>query len=145
MEIYISTYNNFRLKQIPNNILCIGVSKEIPEDFKTTSIHNFLYTPKSILGGTYSSQITPEDFIQKYKEHIHQKIVQMKYGSLENYFLKMFTTFENGEWKGICFLDDSIAHWYDVAVILKDVLKDIGYSVKEYSKNNLKSDDNSLF
>lgn len=144
MKIFISTYNNFRLKQIPENIMCIGVSKEIPEDFQTTSMHNFLYTPKNILGGTYSDIIEPNVFIEKYKEHVQNMVKKFGYSSLQDYFTKMMNAFDNGDCRGICFLDDSIAHWYDVAVILKDVLKELGFEVEEFSKHK-NIDDNSLF
>lgn len=145
MEIYISTYEKFRQKLIPENIMCIGVSKEIPEDFQTTTIHNFLYTPKSILGASYNAIVKPEEFVELYKTHLKQKVQMMGYQSLNEYFSKMLRSFDNGERKAICFLDEENGHWYDTAVVLKNILNELGFTVTEYSKRVKPKNDSALF
>jgi len=142
MKWYTSYYGNFR--NIPQDILCIGISRSFPDYFRTTSIPNFMYTPRNILapsaellagikGGTVSEEEYKREYLQSLIETLDRK-----FGSCDSYFQQMEDEFSRPiggvQFKGVAFLCWEKPGQFCHRHILAALMRHYGYEVEEMDR-----------
>ena len=158
MKIFTSYYSNFA--RIPSDLLCIGISRYIPDEFKTTKIHNFLYTPNSILAPSRellmkikNGEIGQDEYAKIYFSEIGQSFIKLGYRDAREYFAKMFSDFEKSfsekdgplsSFNGIVFLCYEKPGDFCHRHLLAALMRSLGYDVSEYEKRKLASKNDTI-
>ena len=141
MKIYTSYYSNF--PEIPVDYLCIGISRYIPQEFQTTTIKNFLYTPNSILAPTKQTlldhkagKIDDNEYARQYFTSLGDGIKKLGFSSPNEYFSKMIAGFDawNDEgFKAIVFLCYEKPGQFCHRHLLAALMKNLGFEIEELS------------
>lgn len=112
LKYYTSYYANF--ENIPKDYLCIGISRIIPEGFRTSEYSNFIYTPDNFLAPSYQllrdvkdGNISQEEYSKKYVIEVVSKVKPYtSYKDLKEWIIAFDNNLANQgtEWKGVVFL-----------------------------------------
>jgi hypothetical protein len=143
MTFWISNYKNYH--NIPNNYLCVSISKNVPYFFnKRNAIipYDGIFNIPNIL--------IIEDFENAYYNYINNKIISMGYKNFPMYLAKVKEMYENNifhddndnsiKYSNIVFMFDDEEDNKHIPLIIK-LFDNFGYKINNYKSNN----DLSLF
>jgi hypothetical protein len=143
MTFWISNYKNYH--NIPNNYLCVSISKNVPYFFnKRNAIipYDGIFNIPNIL--------IIDDFENAYYNYINNKIISMGYKNFPMYLAKIKEMYENNifhddnensiKYSNIVFMFDDEEDNKHIPLIIK-LFDNFGYKINNYKYNN----DLSLF
>lgn len=143
MTFWISNYKNYH--NIPNNYLCVSISKNAPYFFnKRNAIipYDGIFNIPNIL--------IIDDFENAYYNYINNKIISMGYKNFSMYLAKVKEMYENNifhddndnsiKYSNIVFMFDDEEDNKHIPLIIK-LFDNFGYKINNYKSNN----DLSLF
>jgi hypothetical protein len=143
MTFWISNYKNYH--NIPNNYLCVSISKNVPYFFnKRNAIipYDGIFNIPNIL--------IIDDFENAYYNYINNKIISMGYKNFPMYLAKVKEMYENNifhdnndnsiKYSNIVFMFDEEEDNKHIPLIIK-LFDNFGYKINNYKSNN----DLSLF
>jgi hypothetical protein len=143
MTFWISNYKNYH--NIPNNYLCVSISKNVPYFFnKRNAIipYDGIFNIPNIL--------IIDDFENAYYNYINNKIISMGYKNFPMYLAKVKEMYENNifhddndnsiKYSNIVFMFDDEEDNKHIPLIIK-LFDNFGYKINNYKSNN----DLSLF
>lgn len=143
MTFWISNYKNYH--NIPNNYLCVSISKNVPYFFnKRNAIipYDGIFNIPNIL--------IIDDFENAYYNYINNKIISMGYKNFPMYLAKVKEMYENNifhddndnsiKYSNIVFMFDEEEDNKHIPLIIK-LFDNFGYKINNYKYNN----DLSLF
>jgi hypothetical protein len=143
MTFWISNYKNYH--NIPNNYLCVSISKNVPHFFnKRNAIipYDGIFNIPNIL--------IIDDFENAYYNYINNKIISMGYKNFPMYLAKVKEMYENNifhddndnsiKYSNIVFMFDDEEDNKHIPLIIK-LFDNFGYKINNYKSNN----DLSLF
>ena len=138
MRLYTSCYSSF--SRFPDNWLCIGISRYIPRELCTTSIHNFLYTPNNILAPSVglledikNGKITQEQYARRYFEEIGASIKKLGFSGSNEYFAKMVSEIASEGWDAMVLLCYEKPQEFCHRHLLSALMRKNGFDVQEWS------------
>ena len=146
-EVSLATWADFH--SLPKTTVCVGVTKVIPEEFRTTSIRNFVYTPNSIISGRFpdDGRMSAEEFYGLYHSHVASKVRELGFHNIQDWLSQMLSEFDGmfgGEFDTLCFLGDNRSET-DITHFLARLLGEYGVRVKGAEAPRRKELDYSLF
>lgn len=142
MKLYTSCYS--RMNRFPDNWLCIGISRFIPNELQTTEIKNFLYTPNSILAPSKellsdikAGKINNEEYARRYYTELGQSIKRLGFSSSNEYFARMISELSRGgEWEATVFLCYENPNEFCHRHLLSALMRKNGISIEEWSPSS---------
>lgn len=149
IKLFTSFYDNFF--KIPSDYICVGISRVIPENFRTNDIDNFIYAPENVLAPSLQIEdlfnkksIDKTEFIRRYVKELKKNLEQLGCHSFNEYFLKMVTHFSTSyqNWEALVFLCNEHPGEFCHRHILSKLMDFYGYHVEELdlNKKNLHKD-----